>query len=128
MAVSNKFGIGRIKSRGSVAAGFAHWKMQRVTAVANVFLVVWFIFSAVSLTGADYAEVRTWLAAPFATTMMILLVVSSFWHARLGLQVVIEDYVHTEGLKIGVLTALDLLATALTVACLVAILKVSVGS
>lgn len=128
MAVSSRSGIGAIKARGSAKSGFSHWKMQRITAIANVFLVIWFVASAVSLAGADHAGVSAWLAAPLNTSLMVLLVASSFWHARLGLQVVIEDYVHTEWLKIAVLIFLDLVMTALAVACIVATLKVALGS
>jgi succinate dehydrogenase / fumarate reductase membrane anchor subunit len=90
--------------------------------------VLWFLFSAVALAGAGYAEVRAWLAAPVPASLMILLVISTFYHARLGVQVVIEDYVHHEGAKLAALAALTLVVIALAVACIVAVLKVSIGS
>jgi succinate dehydrogenase / fumarate reductase membrane anchor subunit len=86
------------------------------------------VFSCVALVGAGYAEVRAWLASPVAATLMILLVISTFYHARLGVQVVIEDYVHHEGAKLAALAALTLVVIALAVACIVAVLKVSIGS
>lgn len=128
MASIIKSDIGRLKAKGSARSGAEHWKLQRVTAIANIPLILWFIVSAASLSGADYATARAWLAGPFNTTMMILLVVSAFWHARLGLQVVVEDYLHDEGVKIFTLLGITLLIVALAVSCLVAILKVSLGS
>jgi succinate dehydrogenase / fumarate reductase membrane anchor subunit len=86
------------------------------------------VVSAVSLSGAGYAEVRAWLGGLMNTTLMVLLVVSVFWHARLGLQVVIEDYVHARAVKLAALVGLDLVVAALAASCLVAILKVSIGS
>jgi succinate dehydrogenase / fumarate reductase, membrane anchor subunit len=119
-----------VKARGlgSARAGVGHWTHQRLTAIANLLLVLWFLFSAVALAGAGYAEVRAWLAAPVPASLMILLVISTFYHARLGVQVVIEDYVHHEGLKLAALAGLTLATIALAVACIVAVLKVSIGS
>ena len=99
-----------------------------ITAIANIPLVLWFVCSAVALSNADFAAVRSWLAAPVNTILMVLLIVSTFWHARLGLQVVIEDYVHGRLARIASLVALNLGAVALVVAGLVSVIKVSVGS
>jgi succinate dehydrogenase / fumarate reductase membrane anchor subunit len=81
-----------------------------------------------ALAGAGYTEVRAWLAAPLPASLMILLVISTFYHARLGVQVVIEDYVHHEGAKIASLAAVTLITFGLAVACIVAVLKVATGS
>lgn len=126
--MATRSAIGRVKARGSAREGLGHWKMQRLTSIGLVLLVIWFAFSAVSLSGAGYAEVRAWLAGPLNATMMVLLVIAAFWHAKLGVQVIIEDYVHHEGIKIGSLVALKLAAVALAAACLVSIVKVSLGS
>jgi succinate dehydrogenase membrane anchor subunit len=120
--------LAKARGLGSARVGVGHWTHQRLTAVANVLLVLWFVFSAMALAGADYAEVRAWLAAPVPASLMILLVISTFYHARLGVQVVIEDYVHHEGAKLAALTALTLVTFGLAVACIVAVLKVSIGS
>lgn len=120
--------IAQIRGLGSAREGVGHWKMQRLTAVANVVLVIWFLISAVSLAGAGYDETRAWLASPISTSLMLLLITSSFYHAKLGVQVVIEDYVHHEGIKLGALLAVTLMCIALGVACAVAILKTSLGS
>lgn len=128
MATAGNIGVGRLKAHGSARSGSQHWWWQRVTALANVPLVIWFVASAVSLSGAGYAEVRAWLGGQMNATLMVLLVVSAFWHARLGLQVVIEDYVHSRAIKLASLLGLDLLVAALATSCLLAILKVSFGS
>ena len=120
--------LARARGLGAARAGVGHWTHQRLTAISNLLLVLWFVFSAMALAGADYEEVRAWLASPVAATLMILLVISIFYHARLGVQVVIEDYVHHEVAKLVSLAALTLVAVGLAVACIVAVLKVSIGS
>jgi succinate dehydrogenase / fumarate reductase membrane anchor subunit len=120
--------IARVRGLGAAREGLHHWKAQRITAVANVVLVLWFVFSAMALAGADYAEVRAWLASPVAASLMILLVISTFYHARLGLQVVIEDYVHHGAIKVAAISVLTLITAGLATACIVAVLHVSIGS
>jgi succinate dehydrogenase / fumarate reductase membrane anchor subunit len=120
--------IARVRGLGAARSGVGHWGRQRLTAISNLLLVLWFIFSAIGLSGAGYAEVRAWLASPISATLMILLVVSICYHARLGLQVVVEDYVHHEPARLATLVAIPLIVTALAVTCIVAVLKVSLGS
>jgi succinate dehydrogenase / fumarate reductase, membrane anchor subunit len=79
---------------GSAKDGTKHWSAQRITAMSLLFLVPWFIYFAVSLIGADFFSVRTAIAKPLNATLLLAFVIAMFWHARLGLQVVIEDYVH----------------------------------
>lgn len=116
------------KARGASREGVGHWKLQRLTAISNLILIVWFVISVLALSDANYSETRAWLASPWNTLLMVLLVMSTFLHAPMGLQVVIEDYVHHEGAKIACLVAVRLAAIAMAVACLLAILKVSLGS
>lgn len=120
--------IAHIRGLGSAKEGVGHWKMQRLTALANVILVTWFLISAMSLAGASYEETRAWLGSPVSASLMLLLTASAFYHAKLGLQVVIEDYVHQEGTKLALLAALTLGTIGLGVMCAVAILKTSMGS
>jgi succinate dehydrogenase / fumarate reductase, membrane anchor subunit len=120
--------IARARGLGSAREGSGHWKLQRLTALANVPLVLWFVFSAMALAGSSYAEIVAWLSSPVSATLMILLIASTFYHARLGVQVVIEDYVHHEGIRVASLAAVTLVITALAAACIVAVLKVSIGS
>jgi succinate dehydrogenase / fumarate reductase membrane anchor subunit len=119
--------IAKVRGLGSARSGLQHWKMQRLTAISNVLLVLWFLFSAMALSGSDYDEVRAWLASPVTASLMVLLIISTFYHARLGLQVIIEDYVHREGAKIASLVAVALLVLALAVACIVAVLTIAIG-
>lgn len=119
--------IAKVRGLGTARSGLQHWKMQRLTAVSNVLLVLWFVFSAMALSGSDYVQVRAWLASPVTATLMVLLIVSTFYHARLGLQVVVEDYVHHEGAKVASLVAIALVIFALAAACIVAVLRIAVG-
>jgi succinate dehydrogenase membrane anchor subunit len=120
--------IARVRGLGAARTGVGHWSAQRLTAIANVLLVLWFVFSTLVLAGAGYAEVRTWLATPLSASLMILLIISTFYHARLGLQVVVEDYVHDEAGKLVALIAIPLATFGLAVTCIVAVLKVALGS
>ena len=97
--------LGRVRGLGSAHAGPHHWWLQRVTAAANLVLLIWFVVSLARLPVLDHQAVVLWLKSPLAAVPLLLLVVSVFWHLRLGLQVFIEDYVHEEGGKIACLLA-----------------------
>ena len=112
---------------GSAKEGVGHWWAVRVTSVALVPLTLWFILSALSLTGTDYAGVVRWLGSPYVTIPMILLIVCTFHHTALGLQVVLEDYVHDEGVRIASILATKFVCVALAVAALFAVLKIAFG-
>ena len=88
--------IGRVRGLGSAKEGTHHWWNQRVTAGSNLFLMLWLLVSLARLPGYDYATMRLWLGSAWASVPLALLIVSVFWHFRLGLQVVIEDYSHAE--------------------------------
>lgn len=100
-------GIGRVRGLGSARSGTHHWVAQRVTAIGNLLLMVWFVASLVMLPGHDYNTICGWLAQPIVAVPMMLLLVSVFHHIRLGLQVLVEDYVHDEGLKFASLILLN---------------------
>lgn len=119
--------ISHIKGLGSAKDGLGHWTMQRLTAVANVILIAWFLISAMTLAGAGYQETQAWLASPVTAGLMLLLIASAFYHAKLGLQVVIEDYLHHGGLKIAAIVAVTLVTSGLGVVCAVAVLKTSLA-
>ncbi|MCC5857412.1 MAG: succinate dehydrogenase, hydrophobic membrane anchor protein [Ectothiorhodospiraceae bacterium] len=112
---------------GSAKDGVHHWWVQRVTAVALVPLVVWFVFAVASLSGADYASVRAWVGQPFTTVMLVLLIAVAFHHAQLGLQVVIEDYVSAKGPQIAALILVKFLAVLMAVIGIVAVLRIAFG-
>lgn len=123
--MSLKTPLGAARGLGSAKDGTHHWIAQRITAIALVPLTIWFIFSAVALAGASYPEAAAWLADPVNAVLMLLLVVATFHHLQLGLQVVVEDYVHHEGRKIATLLAIKLAAFALGTAAAFAVLKVA---
>lgn len=118
--------MSRARGLGSAKDGVHHWKMQRLTAIANAFLGLWLIWSVLTLSNASYMDVREWLATPHNAVLMILFVMSSFYHAVLGAQVITEDYVHCEGLKFVKLVAHKIIYLGLAVACIFAVLKVAV--
>jgi succinate dehydrogenase membrane anchor subunit len=120
--------LGRALGLGSAKQGVEHWWVQRVTAVALVPLAVWFVAALVAHLGADHAAAIAWLRSPLAAVAMILLVVATFVHMALGLQVVIEDYVHHEATKIASLVLVRLACWALGAAALFAVLRVAFGS
>lgn len=93
--------LGRVRGLGSAKDGTNHWWAQRVTAVALVPLTLWFCAAVISLSGADRAAVAEWAGSPVVAGLLILLIGATFYHAYLGLQVVIEDYVHSEALKVS---------------------------
>ena len=106
--MGNGTSIGRVRGLGAAHHGPHHWLVQRTTAVGNLVLMAWLLVSFVMLGDFSYASVTKWLSQPVAAVPMMLLVVSLFWHARLGLQVVIEDYVHDAGSKFAAISALNL--------------------
>jgi len=120
--------LGRVRGLGSAKEGVSHWWAQRTTALALVPLCLWFAASVIGLAGADYTAVVVWFKSPFNATLMILLIGASFYHAVLGLQVVLEDYVHHEGRKLASIVIIKGLAGALGLLAVVAILKLAFGS
>lgn len=123
--MSLKTPLGAARGLGSAKSGTHHWIVQRITAIALVPLTIWFVFAAIGLAGGGYAEAQAWLAAPINAVLMILLTIATFHHMQLGLQVVIEDYIHAEGAKIAALLAVKLGAFALGAAAVFSILKVA---
>ena len=117
--------LGRARGLGSAKEGSDHWMSQRITAIANIPLVLWFVYSIVSLNGASHAEFTSWLAQPLNAILAILFVISIFYHAKLGAQVVTEDYFHGEAVKFVKLIAQKLVLFALGIACVFSILKIA---
>lgn len=119
--------LGRVRGLGSAKEGVHHWWLQRVTAIANLVLVLWFIFSLVRLPSLDYASVILWLRQPVVAVPMLLLIVSVFWHLRLGVQVMIEDYVHGTP-KVVAMLVLNFYVLAGAAAAVFAVLKIALGA
>lgn len=88
--------LGRVRGLGSAHHGASHWWRQRVTAFVNIALISWLVASLVALPSLDYPVVHAWMASPFVAVPLLLIVLNTFAHFRLGLQVVIEDYQHNE--------------------------------
>jgi len=108
--MGNGTSIGRVRGLGSAKSGTHHWIVQRFTAVGNLLLVLWFMVSLLHLSGLDHDSVVGWLKQPLAAVPMMLMLANVFWHLRLGLQIVIEDYVHDDGLKFFAVLALNFYA------------------
>lgn len=106
--MGNGTSIGRVRGLGAAHHGAQHWLVQRFTAIGNVVLMSWLLVSFVMLGDFGYANVIKWIAQPVSATAMILLVFSLFWHARLGLQVLIEDYIHEPSSKLAAILGLNL--------------------
>jgi succinate dehydrogenase / fumarate reductase, membrane anchor subunit len=119
--------LGRVRGLGSAKDGAHHWWLQRVTAIANLVLMLWFVFSLVRLPSLDYSSVTLWLRQPVAAVPMLLLIVSVFWHLRLGVQVLIEDYVHGST-RIVCMLALNFYVLAGAAAAVFAVLKIALGA
>ena len=113
---------------GSAKEGADHFWKQRVTAVANVFLGLFLVWLVASLIGADHAAVKAKLANPLIALALLALIISGTIHMRLGMQTIIEDYVHTEASKIVLLLLNTFFAAFVALACIFAILKLSFGA
>ncbi len=120
--------LARVRGLGSAKEGTDHFWRQRVTAVSNLFLVIFAVTLVLRLVGADYAEVRGTLASPLVTVALAMLILSGVFHMRLGMQTVIEDYIHAEGLKIALLMLNTFFAIVVGATCILAVLKLAFGS
>ena len=120
--------LSKVRGLGSAKEGADHFWLQRVTAVANMFLMIFLIYSIVTHIGADHATVKAFLANPLIAVAMLLMVISGIVHMRLGMQVIIEDYVHSEGLKIIFLMLNTFFSIAVGLTCIFAILKIGFGA
>ncbi len=118
---------GFLSRLGSARSGAEHWKLQRLTAVGLVVLAAWLVVSLVRIAGEPFEVVRAWLGGTFNATMMILTLVAGFWHARLGIQVIVEDYVHNPGWRVAALVLNDLLTFAFATLGVVAVVTVAAG-
>jgi succinate dehydrogenase / fumarate reductase membrane anchor subunit len=116
--------LSRARGLGSARAGSHHWWAQRLTAIALVPLTLWFIFSVIHLSGATHQVVIEWLSSPLTLGLMLALIVATFHHLQLGVQVVIEDYVHDERAKMGAVLAVKALCILLALVCIVSVLKI----
>jgi succinate dehydrogenase / fumarate reductase membrane anchor subunit len=120
--------LGRAIGLGSAKEGVEHWWLQRVTAVALVPLGLWFVIALIRLVGADLDTMQDWVGRPLPAILLVLLLIATFYHASLGLQVVIEDYVHADLARLGLVVIVRLACIALAVAGIVAVLTLALGA
>jgi succinate dehydrogenase / fumarate reductase membrane anchor subunit len=120
--------LGRVLGMGSAKDGTSHWWAQRVSAVALIPLTLWFLFSLLMLPDLDYATVRTWLSLPVSGLLAVLLLGVLTYHSYLGTTVVVEDYVHSAGMKLLWLLLLRFLYVLACGAGIFAILRVALRS
>lgn len=112
---------------GSAKDGVHHWWVQRVSAVALIPLILWFALSVAVHAGGDYEAVRDWLASPVITGLSILLIAAAFYHAQLGLQVVLEDYVNNRLVQLAGIVLVKFAAAVLALTGILAVLSIAFG-
>ncbi len=125
--MSLRSALGRVKGLGSAKEGVGHWRVQRLTAMALVPLSLWFVLSLLRVFNNSHSEVVAWVSAPTVTVLLIALSAMLFWHLQLGLQVVIEDYVHTPWKQIAMQSLLRAGAGLGALIAIVSILKISLA-
>ena len=119
--------LSRVKGLGSAKEGVTHWWRQRLTAVLMVPLVLWLVFCLAALPQADHASFVAWVSSPSVTIALVLLVGAVFYHAQLGLQVIIEDYVSSHWLRTVVIISLTFLCLIVAVVGVISVLKIALG-
>ncbi|MAV88863.1 MAG: succinate dehydrogenase, hydrophobic membrane anchor protein [Rhodospirillaceae bacterium] len=119
--------LGRVKGLGSSKSGTSHWWAQRVTALALIPLTLWFIYSTIKFVGMDLISFGAWLNEPGSVLLLSLFLIALFYHMQLGLQVVIEDYVHGEKNKVFLLLINKFAAALFAISSLVAIIQIAYG-
>lgn len=118
----------QVRGLGSARGGVHHWWLQRVTAAGNLVLMIWFLASLLLLPNLAHASVVAWVGQPMVAVPLLLLILSVFWHARLGIQVMIEDYVRAEGPKLLSLLALNFFILGAGAISLFSVLKIAFGA
>ncbi|MDC0563523.1 succinate dehydrogenase, hydrophobic membrane anchor protein [Alphaproteobacteria bacterium] len=117
--------LAAVRGLGSAKSGMHHWWNQRMTAVAMVPLVIWMVSLCILMTGASYQDALAIASHPANATVLILFVAVGFWHAILGLQVILEDYVAAEGLRLVLIVVIRMFAIALAALSILSILRVA---
>ncbi len=120
--------LAEARGLGSAKDGVNHWWMQRLTAIALLPLGIWILISLLCLLHANYATARHFVAEPLHAILIIAFIVAMFWHAQLGLQVVIEDYVHTRWLEVSSTLAVKFLCLLGALASTLAVVRISLGN
>jgi succinate dehydrogenase / fumarate reductase membrane anchor subunit len=118
----------KVRGLGAAHGGTETFWRQRLTALANIPLTIFLIYSIVSHVGADYGTVKAYFAQPIVAALMLALVISAAIHMRIGLKEIIADYVHGEGAKIAAIVFTNFFAAGVGIAAALAVLKISLGS
>ena len=119
--------LGQVRGLGAAKSGGATWWAERISAIALIPLSFWFVISVFRLLGASRSDVKTWLGGPGVAMMMIALIIVTFWHLALGVQVVLEDYVHNESAKTASILAVKFVSLLLAIVAVLSVVKLHVG-
>lgn len=120
--------LAKVRGLGSAKEGTHHWWYQRLTAIALAPLSIWFIYTLTTIPSFEYASVVDWIATPMTTVLLIIFVPCLFYHAQLGMQVVVEDYIDSEWQKIASIILIKFLSTLAAVISVLAIIKIYIGA
>lgn len=119
--------LARARGLGSAKSGTGHWWAQRLTALALIPLVIWFVITMIIATGSDYYDAIALIGNPVTAVLLVLLIVAGLHHAQLGLQVVVEDYVHAKSIELILLLAIKAAAILLGAAAVFSVLSIAYG-
>ncbi len=119
--------LGRVRGKGSAKHGGEHWINQRVSAAGNILLTFWLAVSFWRLPNFSHQTLAAWIAQPVVAVPLILMMVSIFWHIRLGFQVLIEDYIHDEGLKFAGLLLMKFYVVLCLASGIFSVVKIALG-
>ncbi len=120
--------LARVRGLGAAGSGVQHWWVQRVTAIALVPLCIWLVVSLLALPSLDFVTLVSWMAGTWTASLLVLLVLTASWHSSLGIQVVLEDYVHDHGMKAVSLVLSSFIHVVIAVAGSFAVLRIAFGS
>ena len=120
--------LAKARGLGSAKSGTHHWIAQRLTAIALIPLSIWFVFSLVCMTELSHQTAIEWIQSPLVAVFLLLFIIAMFHHAQLGIQVVIEDYIECNVVKITGLVLLKLVSFFAGLAAMIAVLKIYLGS
>ena len=119
--------LARVRGHGSAREGAHHWWTERLTSLSTLLLFVWFAVSLLRLPDYDHATIVEWLSSPLAAVPMLLLILSTFWHIKLGLQVIVEDYVHDDGMKLFSIVLINFAVVLAAAFAFFSVLKIALG-